>query len=78
MAEQATQRLALRMGDLGDVQGLASLTTALARMKDQLVNASSVLDVRVAKSGFDTTRSSLLQATVAAEHFRGEQSQLAR
>lgn len=78
MAEQATQRLALRMGDLGDTQGVASLNAALAQMKAQLVNATSTLDVRRAKSQFDDLRSGLLQATVAAEYAQGEQAQLAR
>lgn len=78
MAEQATQRLAIRMGDIGDTAGLATLTAALARMKGQLVDATSTLDVRKAKSGFDDVRSSLLQATVATEHLRGEQAQLER
>lgn len=78
MAEQATQRLALRMGDLGDTQGVASLNSALAQMKDSLVNATSTLDVRRAKSQFDDLRSGLLQATVAAEFAQGEQAQLAR
>ncbi len=78
MAEQATQRLALRMGDLGDTQGVASLNSALAQMKAQLVNATSTLDVRRAKSQFDDLRSGLLQATVAAEYAQGEQAQLAR
>jgi len=77
-SEQAAQRLAVRMGDLGDVQGIASLNSALAQMKAGLVNASSPLDVRKQKSGFDDVRSSLLQATVASEHMRGEQAQLAR
>lgn len=78
MAEQASQRLAIRMADIGDTAGLANLTAALARMKGQLVDATSPLDVRKAKSGFDDVRSSLLQATVATEHMRGEQAQLAR
>jgi hypothetical protein len=78
MAEQATQRLALRMGDLGDTQGVASLNAALAQMKTQLVDATSTLDVRRAKSQFDDLRSGLLQATVAAEYAQGEQAQLAR
>lgn len=78
MAEQATQRLALRMGDLGDTQGVASLNSALAQMKAQLVNATSTLDVRRAKSQFDDLRSGLLQTTVAAEYAKGEQGQLAR
>jgi hypothetical protein len=78
MAEQATQRLALRMGDLGDTQGVASLNSALAQMKASLVNATSTLDVRRAKSQFDDLRSGLLQATVAAEYAQGEQAQLAR
>lgn len=78
MAEQATQRLALRMGDLGDNQGVASLNSALAQMKASLVNATSTLDVRRAKSQFDDLRSGLLQATVAAEYAQGEQAQLAR
>ncbi|MBN2629754.1 MAG: phage tail length tape measure family protein [Rhodobacteraceae bacterium] len=78
MAEQATQRLALRMGDLGDTQGVASLNSALAQMKVSLVNATSTLDVRRAKSQFDDLRSGLLQATVAAEYAQGEQAQLAR
>ncbi len=62
LAEQATQRLALRMGDLGDTQGVASLNAALAQMKASLVNAMSTLDVRRAKSQFDDLRSGLLQA----------------
>lgn len=78
LAEQATQRLALRMGDLGDTQGVASLNAALAQMKTQLVDATSTLDVRRAKSQFDDLRSGLLQATVAAEYAQGEQAQLAR
>lgn len=78
MAEQATQRLALRMGDLGDTQGVASLNSALAQMKASLVDATSTLDVRRAKSQFDDLRSGLLQATVAAEYAKGEQVQLAR
>lgn len=78
LAEQATQRLALRMGDLGDTQGVASLNSALAQMKASLVNATSTLDVRRAKSQFDDLRSGLLQATVAAEYAQGEQAQLAR
>lgn len=78
MAEQATQRLALRMGDLGDTHGVASLNSALAQMKAQLVDATSTLDVRRAKSQFDDLRSGLLQATVAAEYAQGEQAQLAR
>lgn len=78
LAEQATQRLALRMGDLGDTQGVASLNAALAQMKTQLVGATSTLDVRRAKSQFDDLRSGLLQATVAAEYAQGEQAQLAR
>ncbi|GAB1477966.1 hypothetical protein MASR2M74_05090 [Paracoccaceae bacterium] len=78
MAELATQRLALRMGDLGDTQGVASLNAALAQMKTSLVNATSTLDVRRAKSQFDDLRSGLLQATVAAEYAQGEQAQLAR
>lgn len=78
MAEQAAQRLALRMADLGDTHGVASITTALAAMKAQLVNATSTLDVRRAKSGFDDLRSGLLQSTVAAEYARGAAAQLAR
>ncbi|RGP36937.1 phage tail length tape measure family protein [Pseudotabrizicola alkalilacus] len=78
MAEQATQRLALRMDDLGDTQGLASLNNALAQMKASLLGATSTLDVRKSKSGFDDVRSSLLQTTVASERLRGEQAQLAR
>jgi len=77
-SEQAAQRLALRMGDLGDTSGIAQLETALTRLQANLVNATSTLDVRSAKSQFDDLRSSLLQNIVAAEHLRGEQAQLAR
>ncbi|QFT97395.1 Lambda phage tail tape-measure protein [Roseovarius sp. THAF8] len=77
-SEQAAQRLALRMGDLGNTSGLAELEGALSRLRSNLTNAGSTLDVRSAKSQFDDLRSSLLQNTVAAEHLRGEQVQLAR
>ncbi|SDW76983.1 phage tail tape measure protein, lambda family [Ruegeria halocynthiae] len=77
-SEQAAQRLALRMDDLGDARGIAQIDAALTRMQSNLVNATSTLDVRSAKSQFDDLRSSLLQNTVAAEHLRGEQAQLAR
>ena len=77
-SEQAAQRLALRMGDLGDARGIAQLEAALQRMRMSLTNATSTLDVRAAKSQFDDLRSSLLQTTVAAEYARGEQAQLAR
>lgn len=78
MAEQAAQRLAIRMADIGDVQGIASVNSALAQMKAGLATAGSVLDTRKAKSGFDDVRSSLLQTSVATEHLRGEQAQLER
>ncbi len=77
-SEQAAQRLALRMGDLGDTAGITQLDAALTRLQANLVNATSTLDVRSTKSQFDDLRSSLLQNTVAAEHLRGEQAQLAR
>ncbi len=77
-SEQAAQRLALRMGDLGDARGIARLNDAMMRLRSNLVNATSTLDVRSAKSQFDDLRSSLLQNAVAAEHLRGEQAQLAR
>lgn len=77
-SEQAAQRLALRMGDLGDARGIVQLEAALQRMRHSLTNATSTLDVRAAKSQFDDLRSSLLQTTVAAEYARGEQAQLAR
>lgn len=77
-SEQAAQRLALRMGDLGNTAGIAQLEAALQRMRMSLTNATSTLDVRAAKSQFDDLRSSLLQTTVAAEYARGEQAQLAR
>ena len=77
-SEQAAQRLALRMGDLGNTSGIAQLEAALQRMRMSLTNATSTLDVRAAKSQFDDLRSSLLQTTVAAEYARGEQAQLAR
>ena len=66
------------MGDLGDARGIAQLNDAMMRLRSNLVNATSTLDVRSAKSQFDDLRSSLLQSTVAAEHLRGEQAQLAR
>ncbi|OOY23437.1 hypothetical protein BMI91_13160 [Thioclava sediminum] len=77
-SEQAAQRLALRLSDLGDTAGIAQLEGALTRLKTDLLAASSPLDVRAAKSGFDDLRSGLLQTTVAAEHLRGEQAMLAR
>lgn len=77
-SEQAAQRLALRMGDLGNTNGIAQLEGALQRMRTSLTNATSTLDVRAAKSQFDDLRSSLLQTTVAAEYARGGQAQLAR
>lgn len=77
-SEQAAQRLALRLSDLGDTAGIAQLEGALTRLKTDLLAASSPLDVRTAKSGFDDLRSGLLQTTVAAEHLRGEQAMLAR
>lgn len=77
-SEQAAQRLALRMGDLGDTSGIARIENALTRLRSTLTSATSTLDVRSAKSQFDNLRSSLLQNTVAAEHLRGEQAQLAR
>lgn len=77
-SEQAAQRLALRMGDLGNTSGIAQLESALTRLRSNLTNATSTLDVRAAKSQFDDLRSSLLQTTVATEYARGEQAQLAR
>lgn len=78
MAEQATQRLALRMSDGGMTHGVDALNAALATMKGQLVNATSVLDTRRAKSSFDDLRSSLLQMTVSAEYAQGGQAQIQR
>lgn len=77
-SEQAAQRLALRMGDIGDAKGIAQLEQALTGLRSSLTSATSPLDVRSAKSQFDDLRSSLLQTTVAAEHLRGEQAMLAR
>ena len=77
-SEQAAQRLALRLGDIGNTAGIAELDAALVRLRGSLTNATDTLDVRAAKSQFDDLRSSLLQNTVAAEYLRGEQAQLAR
>lgn len=78
MSEQATQRLVMRMSDLGNDQGVAQLNAALATLKAQLATVSSTLDVRKLKSDFDGTRSSLLQFTVASESAKGAQAQLSR
>ena len=77
-SEQAAQRLALRLGDIGNTAGIAELDAALVRLRGSLTNATDTLDVRAAKSQFDDLRSSLLHNTVAAEYLRGEQAQLAR
>ncbi len=69
-SENAAQRLNLRMQEVGDLQGIATLEAALSRLRGSLVAAQTPLDVRQAYSGYRDLHDSLNRATVAAVEHR--------
>lgn len=58
-SQNEAQRLAERFNNLGDTAALSRLNAELANLKQNLTNAQSGLDVRVARSGFADTSAEL-------------------
>lgn len=63
-------RLRDRLLSVGDTAGLAKLETALARLKMNLTNATSGLDVREARAGYSDLASELNRTARDAERLR--------
>lgn len=77
-ASTSAQKLAFRLGDLGDTKSLDQLDAGLDRLHAQLRRAPDVAGVRVARSAYEDLRIELTQTATAAEMAKGTQAQLAR
>ncbi len=77
-ASTSAQKLAFRLGDLGDTKALDALDAGLDRLHANLQRAPDVAAVRVARSAYEDLRVELTQTATAAEYAKGALVQTAR
>ncbi len=77
-ATTSAQKLAFRLDDLGDVQGLDRLDAAVDKLHASLRRAPDVAAVRLARNEYENLRTELTQGVTASEYARGAAAHLAR
>ena len=77
-ASTSAQKLAFRLGDLGDTKALDALDAGLDRLHAQLRRAPDVAGVRLARNEYENLRTELTQTATAAENTKGALAQTAR
>ena len=77
-ASTSAQKLAFRLGDLGDTKALDQLDAGLDRLHASLQRAPDVAGVRIARSAYEDLRTELTQTATAAEYAKGSLAQTER
>lgn len=77
-ASTSAQKLAFRLGDLGDTSSIDKLDAGLNRLHANLQRAPDVAAVRVARSAYEDLRVELTQTATAAEYAKGSLAQVER